>query len=75
MFTLSVQVFTSLDKFCQFCSLTEYTIPKMRLEFYMAKVKECFVITDQLKQTRGIASVADGRVERGGAGITVVVLK
>jgi DNA mismatch repair protein MutS2 len=33
------------------------------------------VIRDQLKQTKGIASVADEHVERGGAGITVVVLK
>ena len=33
------------------------------------------VIRDQLKQTKGIASFADEHVERGGAGITVVVLK
>ncbi|MBK5277405.1 MAG: Smr/MutS family protein [Bacteroidia bacterium] len=33
------------------------------------------VIRDQLKQTKGIASYADEHVERGGAGITVVVLK
>ena len=33
------------------------------------------VIRDQLKQTKGIASFADDHVERGGAGITVVVLK
>ena len=33
------------------------------------------VIRDQLKHTKGIASVADEHVERGGAGITVVVLK
>ncbi len=33
------------------------------------------VIRDQLKKTKGIASVADEHVERGGAGITVVVLK
>ena len=33
------------------------------------------VIRDKLKQTKGIASVGDEHVERGGAGITVVVLK
>ena len=33
------------------------------------------VIRDQLKQTRGVSSFADEHVERGGAGITVVVLK
>ena len=33
------------------------------------------VIRDQLKQTKGIASFADDHVARGGAGITVVVLK
>jgi DNA mismatch repair protein MutS2 len=33
------------------------------------------VIRDQLRKTKGIASVADEHVERGGAGITVVVLK
>ncbi len=33
------------------------------------------VIRDQLKLTKGIASFADDHVERGGAGITVVVLK
>ncbi len=33
------------------------------------------VIRDQLKQTKGVASFADEHVERGGAGITVVVLK
>ncbi len=33
------------------------------------------VIRDQLKKMKGIAAVADEHVERGGAGITVVVLK
>ncbi len=33
------------------------------------------VVREQLKKIRGVASVADEHVERGGAGITVVVLK
>jgi len=33
------------------------------------------VVRDQLKQYKGVASVADEHVERGGDGITVVVLK
>ncbi len=33
------------------------------------------VIREQLKQTKGVASFADEHVDRGGAGITVVVLK